>query len=157
MKKILVIVGMLLATGGLLWGAWQLAAPARLPQADAETFARANQLYANGQYAAAVGLYQQLTAQGVKNAEVYYNLGSAYKALGDAKGASQAYADAYALAPRDADIANATGRSGSIVPAFTETEITLAALALVLLGAVMVVGMRHRGGAQARAAQATLQ
>lgn len=137
-------LGAFVLMGALLWGAYQLAAPTPVSQADAETFARANQLYANGQYAAAAGLYQQLTAQGVKNADLYHNLGNAYKAVGDAKGASEAYADAYALAPREVDIANAAGRNSGIVPVVTESEIALAALALTMLLALVVVGVRHR-------------
>ena len=104
MKTALIAVGMILLAGALVFGAMQLTAPTTLPNADAQTFARANQMYEKGQYAAAVNLYQQLVTQGVENADVYYNLGRAAQAAGDAKLAGDAFAQAYTLAPRDEQI-----------------------------------------------------
>lgn len=144
MKKILIGLCAVLLAGALLWGASVLAAPAPLPNADAETFARANQLYEKGQYAAAVNLYEQLIAQGVENADVYYNLGSASKAMGDAKQAGEAFAHAYMLAPRDADIAQAANASSGMIPAMTPNEVALVALAFTMLLSAVVLMMRQR-------------
>jgi tetratricopeptide (TPR) repeat protein len=133
MKKIIGWgIGLVLLAGALLWGAVQLAAPTQVSQADAETFARANQLYEKGQYAAAANLYQQLVAQGVENADVYYNLGAAFKASGDAQGARQAFARAYELAPRDAQIAEAANAANGFFPALTQNETALGALVLAM-------------------------
>ena len=149
MKTGLIALGMILLAGALLFGAMQLTAPTTLPNADAQTFARANQMYEKGQYAAAVNLYQQLVTQGVENADVYYNLGRAAQAAGDAKLASDAFAQAYTLAPRDEQIVQAAHASGGMFPALTQNEIVLAAMGLVALLAVLVVTM-HRRPAQAQ-------
>jgi hypothetical protein len=53
----------------------QLTAPRPMTEADRATFARANQLVEAGQVAAAVNLYEQLSAQGIVNADLLYNLG----------------------------------------------------------------------------------
>lgn len=146
MKKILGWgIGLVLISGALLWGAMQLAAPTQVSQADAETFARANQLYEKGQYATAVNLYQQLVAQGVENADVYYNLGAALKASGDAKGASQAFERAHALAPRDSQIAQAANAANGFFPALTQNETALGALVvtMALALAALIVLERH--------------
>lgn len=138
-------LGALAVTGLVLWGAWQLAAPAPIAKADADTFARANQLYQNGQFAAAAQLYQQMIANGVNSADVYYNLGTALKASGDAKGASEAFAAAYALAPRDAQIAQAANAVSGFLPALTQNETALGGLALAMgLGfAILIVLERY--------------
>ncbi|RIK25676.1 MAG: hypothetical protein DCC52_11020, partial [Chloroflexi bacterium] len=112
---------------------------------DAETFARANQLYQNGQYAMAAQLYQQAIANGGDNAAAYYNLGVARKASGDVKGANAALAQAYALAPRDAQIAQAFGAPAQWVPALSANELALTALlaATALAFALLIVLERH--------------
>ena len=48
----------------------QLTAPRPMTEGDRATFARANQLVEAGQVAAAVNLYEQLSAQGIVNASV---------------------------------------------------------------------------------------
>lgn len=144
-KWILLGLGALFVTGALLWGGMQLAAPTQISQVDAETFARANQLYQNGQYATAAQLYQQVLANGGDSAEVYYNLGAALKASGDAKGASQAFERAHELAPRDAQIAQAANAIQGIFPPLTPNEMALAALTLAmgLAFILLVVLERH--------------
>ena len=141
--KILLGLGALLVAGALWWSAMQLSAPTQVSETAAQTFARANQLYQNGSYAAAAELYQQLSAQGIENAELYYNLGSAYRALGDAKQANDAYAHAYTLAPRDSEIANAAGIS-SALPPLTQNETALALLTVTfgLTAAALVLRRR---------------
>ncbi len=146
MKKwILLGLGGALVMGALLWGALQLAAPTQVSSTDAETFARANQLYQNGQYAMAAQLYQQAIANGGDNAAAYYNLGVARKASGDVKGANAAFAQAYALAPRDAQIAQAVGAPAQWIPALTPNELALTALltATGLAFAILIVLERH--------------
>ncbi len=144
MKTVLIAIAMILLAGALVIGAMQLTAPTTLPNADAQTFARANQMYEKGQYAAAVNLYQQLLAQGVENADVYYNLGRAAQAAGDAKLAEGAFAQAYTLAPRDEQIAQAAHASSGMIPALTQNEIALAALGFVALLSALVLTMRRR-------------
>ena len=53
-----------------------------MAEADRATFARANQLAEAGQLAAALNLYEQLSAQGIVNADLFYNLGQTYAQLG---------------------------------------------------------------------------
>jgi tetratricopeptide (TPR) repeat protein len=53
----------------------------------AETFARANQHYQRGEFAAAEEIYRRLADAGVRSGEIYYNLGNAcykQKKLGEA-------------------------------------------------------------------------
>jgi tetratricopeptide (TPR) repeat protein len=71
---------------------------------DARAMTAANELFAAGHYAEAAQMYEQLIAQGAQDAALYYNLGNATLALGDAGRAVAAYERAAALAPRDADI-----------------------------------------------------
>lgn len=146
MKKLLLLgLGVLGVTAVMIWGAWLVAAPAPIGQADAETYARANQLYQNGQFGTAAALYQQMIANGANGADVYYNLGLALKASGDAKGASEAFASAYTLAPRDAQIAQAANAVNGLLPALTQNETALAGLALTmaLAFAVLIVLERY--------------
>lgn len=146
MKKILLMgVSALLVMGVMAWGALQLAAPTQVSSTDAETFARANQLYQNGQYAMAAQLYQQAIANGGDDAAAYYNLGVARKASGDVKGATAAFTQAYALAPRDVQIAQAFGAPAQWVPALSSNELALTALlaATALAFALLIVLERH--------------
>ena len=76
-----------------------------MTEADRATFARANQLVEAGQVAAAVNLYEQLSAQGIVNADLFYNLGQAYAQLGKTNQAIEYYARAAQIAPRDGQIA----------------------------------------------------
>lgn len=144
-KWFLFALGALALTGALVWGAMQLAAPTPIAQSDVETFARANQLYQNGQFATAAQLYQQVIANGGESADVYYNLGVALKAVGDAKGANAAFARAYELAPRDAQIAQAANVAEPLVPPWTQNEMALGAmvLAMALAFAAIIVLERH--------------
>lgn len=78
-----------------------LSATAATPE---ETFAQANQFCEQGQYAAAVDLYQKLLAAGKVSPALYYNLGIAYVRSGQAGQAVVALRHAERLAPRDPDI-----------------------------------------------------
>jgi len=141
MKKLAIGLGSMLGVFALVGIAWYMMTPSALPAADAQTFASANQLAAQGNYRAAETLYQQLVNAGVNNADVYYNLANTQTALGDAAHAADSYARAYALAPRDAQIAQ-TAHSRSIP--LTQNEIALLALAAVSLLAILLVRARRR-------------
>lgn len=67
-------------------------------------FERGNTAYAAGDMAAAVSAYEELVASGVENAEVFYNLGSAFYHLGDPGRAVLNYERAVGL-DRDFDAA----------------------------------------------------
>ena len=125
----------------------QLTAPRPMPDADRATLVRANQLAAAGQVAAAVNLYEQLSAQGIVNADLFYNLGQAYTQLGKTKLATEAYARAAQLAPRDGQIAERLKQAGlttrSALP-LTTNELLLGALLLANIIAVLFV-WRRRG------------
>jgi hypothetical protein len=71
---------------------------------DQETLHVANQLYANGDYAGAAQLYQQLVDADIRNADLYYNLGNAYFQMDDMGRAILNYTRAQRLAPRDDSI-----------------------------------------------------
>jgi len=124
----------------------QLTAPRPMSAADRATFARANQLTEAGQLAAAVNLYEQLSAQGVVNADLFYNLGQAYSQLGKTNQAVEYYTRAAQLAPRDGQIAERLKQAGvstrSVVP-LTSNELMLGALLLASVIAVVFVGRRH--------------
>jgi tetratricopeptide (TPR) repeat protein len=124
----------------------QLTAPRPMSAADRATFARANQLVEAGQAAAAVNLYEQLSAQGIVNADLFFNLGQAYSQLGKANQAVEYYTRAAQLAPRDGQIAERLKQAGvstrSVVP-LTSNELMLGALLLSCVVAVLFVGRRH--------------
>jgi tetratricopeptide (TPR) repeat protein len=124
----------------------QLTAPRPLGEADRATFARANQLVETGQAAAAVNLYEQLSAQGIDNADLFYNLGQAYSQLGKTNQAVEYYTRAAQLAPRDGQIAERLKQAGvstrSVAP-LTSNELMLGALLLASVVAVLFVGRRH--------------
>ena len=148
---VILLVVMLAIAIGL---AAQLTAPRPAAEADRATFARANQLAEAGQIAAAVNLYEQLSAQGIVNADLFYNLGQAYAQLGRANQAVEYYARAARLAPRDGQIAERLKQGGvstrSMVP-LTSNEFMLGALLLANVVAVLFV-WRRRGLAAQRAA-----
>lgn len=102
MKRLtlLILVISLAGLGALVY----LNRPAATDAADAQTMRVANQLYANGQYAEATQMYEQLVEAGGRNADVYYNLGNAYYQQGDMAGALLNFRRAQQLDPRDADI-----------------------------------------------------
>jgi len=112
MKTIGFFVLSIILLAGLAGAAMRLAAPSPLAAADRETFERANQLYEAGNYAAAASLYEQLTAKGIANPDLFFNLGSAYAQTGRNEQAAEAYARAAQLAPRDAQIAGRVGQPG---------------------------------------------
>jgi tetratricopeptide (TPR) repeat protein len=124
----------------------QLTAPRPMAAADRATFARANQLAEAGQLAAAVNLYEQLSAQGVVNADLFYNLGQAYSQLGQTSKGIEYYTRAAQIAPRDGQIAERLKQAGvstrSVVP-LTTNELMLGALLLTSVIAVLFVGRRH--------------
>lgn len=65
------------------------------------TFERANASYEQGDYAGAVNAYEQLIAEGVTHASVFYNLGNAYFRLGNLGAAIANYERALHLDPRN--------------------------------------------------------
>jgi len=140
---VVLLLAMLVASFGLTA---QLTAPRQMTEADRATFARANQLTEAGQLAAAVNLYEQLSAQGVVNADLFYNLGQAYSQLGKTNQAVEYYTRAAQLAPRDGQIAERLKQAGvstrSVVP-LTSNELMLGALLLASVIAVVFVGRRH--------------
>jgi tetratricopeptide (TPR) repeat protein len=85
----------------------QAAAPsaeARRPTAAEEsTFARGNQAYEAGDFAAAVAAYEELLVQGVTGEDLHYNLGNANLKLGRLGPAILNYRRALRADPRDAD------------------------------------------------------
>jgi tetratricopeptide (TPR) repeat protein len=124
----------------------QLTAPRPMAAADRATFARANQLVEAGQAAAAVNLYEQLSAQGIVNADLFFNLGQAYSQLGKTNQAVDYYMRAAQLAPRDGQIVERLKQAGvstrSVMP-LTSNELMLGALLLASVVAVLFVGRRH--------------
>lgn len=124
----------------------QLTAPRQMSAANRTTFARANQLAEAGQVTAAVNLYEQLSAQGAVNADLYYNLGQTYSQLGKTNQALEWYARAAQIAPRDGQIAERLKQAGytarSAVP-LTSNELLLGALLLANVIAVVFVGRRR--------------
>jgi len=146
MKKIGFIVLSIILLAGLTGIAIRLAAPSPLAAADRETFERANQLYQAGNFAAAASLYEQLTAKGVANPDLFFNLGNAYAQSGKTEQAAEFYARAAQLAPRDAQIADRVGQASEIlrlpVP-LTGDELALGGLLVTCTLALALVGGRH--------------
>ncbi len=93
-----------------------------------------------------MNLYEQLSAQGLVNADLFYNLGQAYSQLGKANQAVAYYTRAAQLAPRDGQIAERLKQAGvstrSVVP-FTSNELMLGALLLSCVVAVLFVERRR--------------
>ena len=147
MKRLGLVI-LLVAMLAVAFGATaQLTAPRQMTEADRATFARANQLYEAGQVAAAANLYEQLGAQGIVNADLFYNLGQAYSQLGKANQAAEYYTRAAQIAPRDGQIAARLKQAGistrSVVP-LTTNELMLGALLLANGIAVLFI-WRRRG------------
>ena len=140
---VILLLAMLAVSFGLTA---QMTAPRPMTETDRATFARANQLAEAGQLAAAVNLYEQLSAQGLVNADLFYNLGQAYAQLGQANQAIEYYTRAAQLAPRDGQIAERLKQAGyaarSAVP-LTTNELLLGALLLANVIAVLFVGRRR--------------
>ena len=74
-------------------------------QEESLQFEQANQLYRNGSYAPAAGMYEQVVANGFESPSLYYNLGNAYFKLKNIPAAILNYERAKRLAPHDEDIA----------------------------------------------------
>ncbi|MBI4976381.1 MAG: tetratricopeptide repeat protein [Spirochaetes bacterium] len=72
---------------------------------DAAEYNSANAMYAKGKYEAARDGYSALIAKGVRDAEVFYNLGNTYFRLNDLGRAVLNYSRAARLNPDDADVA----------------------------------------------------
>ncbi len=143
---VILLIGMLVAAFGLTA---RLTAPRQMTDADRATFARANQLVEAGQIAAGVNLYEQLSAQGIVNADLFYNLGQAYTQLGKINQGIEYYARAAQIAPRDGQTAEQLKQSGfgnrSFMP-LTTNELFLGALLLANVIAVLFI-WRRRGRA----------
>lgn len=146
MKKIGFVVLSIILLAGLTGIAMRLASPSPMAAADRETFERANQLYQAGNYTAAASLYEQLTAKGIANPDLFFNLGNAYMQAGMTEQATESYARAAQLAPRDAQIAGRLEQSGETlrlpVP-LTSNELAQGALLMTCALALALVGSRH--------------
>jgi len=140
---VILLLAMLAVSFGLTA---QMTAPRPMTETDRATFARANQLAEAGQLAAAVNLYEQLSAQGLVNADLFYNLGQTYGQLGQTSKGNEYYTWAGQIAPRDGQIAERLKQAGlptrSVVP-LTTNELMLGALLLASVIAVLFVGRRH--------------
>jgi tetratricopeptide (TPR) repeat protein len=143
---VIILAGLVLLIG---FGIAVLATPRPAP-VDAQALAAANELVAAGHPAEAAQMYEQMIAQGARDAALYYNLGNAYFLQGDASRAMAAYEQAAALAPRDADIranlALAQEQAGRQMswPAATDIAtrwLTVDELALLALGAWLALGL----------------
>lgn len=153
MKTIGFIALSIILLAGLAGAAMRMAAPSPLPEADHETFERANQLYQAGSYAAAASLYEQLAAKGIAAPELFFNLGSAYAQLGKTEQAAEFYARAAQLAPRDSQIAERLEQAGETLPMpvpLTVNELAVGALVLSCILALALV--RGRRGLLSRRA-----
>ena len=67
-------------------------------------FEQANQLYRNGEYQKAAGLYEQILLNGYENTVLHFNLGNTYFKLRRWPAAILSYERAKRLAPNDEDI-----------------------------------------------------
>ncbi len=103
MKRLWYVLLLLLAIGGAAF-LFLVSRPAPAPAADAQTLRVANGLLESGQAADATLMYEQLVSQGIRSADVYYNLGNAYFSQGNLGQAILNYRRAQALAPRDEDV-----------------------------------------------------
>ena len=74
-----------------------------LPLMLISLFSSANAAYKAAQYDKAIEAYSQVRAQGLENAELYYNLGNAHYKLGHTSQAILNYERALKLQPTDED------------------------------------------------------
>lgn len=81
-----------------------LPALAQEPISPTQVMLTANRAYEAGDYLGAAAGYEALVSYGLRNADVYYNLGNAYFKHGDLGRAILNYRRAYRLDPRDGDI-----------------------------------------------------
>jgi tetratricopeptide (TPR) repeat protein len=92
MLAVLIIIGLVMTN--------QPATTATSP----EMIQTANDAYEASQFAVASQIYQQLVDQGIKNSDLYYNLGNSYFKQGEIGRAILNYRRAMKLNPHDADI-----------------------------------------------------
>jgi hypothetical protein len=144
--RIGLIVGAVALVGLSVLAALMLALPGRVSTADTETFARANQLYSNGNFEAAKAMYLQLVDTGIENADLYHNLGVTYTALGEANQAEIMFAKSRELAPRE--LYGRQSRSNGLP--FTQNEMALGALVLVGMLAIGLIVVRTFTGSVTR-------
>ncbi len=124
--------------------------------AEVQAFSAANSLYEAGNYQQAAQIYQQLLDQGVKDGDLYYNLGSAYYMQGELGHAIVNYQRAAELSPRDEDIrsnlALAQSQVGSPFPDEAPTPVesladltgrwlSLNEIAIIALGLWFLLGL----------------
>lgn len=76
---------------------------------------RGNDAYAHGDYAGAIDEYEHLVELGVRDADVFYNLGTAYARAGRQGRAIAAFERALRIRPGDSEAAEALERSRQIV------------------------------------------
>src|SRR5713101_7431323 len=75
-----------------------------LAQEASLQFGQANQLYRDGKYEKAAGVYEQIINNGYEGAALYYNLGNAYFKLKNIPSAILSYERARRLDPHDEEI-----------------------------------------------------
>lgn len=97
----------------LLFG---LAYGGRAQDSAADLAQQANVLYEQGDYAAALGIYETLSMAGVYDSALYYNMGQIYLAMQDSGRALLQFRRAQQAAPRDVELnlALAQTRAGRI-------------------------------------------
>jgi tetratricopeptide (TPR) repeat protein len=116
----------------------------------------ANQRYETGNYDEAIAGYEDIIAMGVRNSDVYYNLGNAYFKQGDMGRAILNYRRAQRLDPPDTDIAAnlALARTQTVdklevppegvlinIVEIAEEWLTLNQAALLALGLWLLIGV----------------
>jgi len=77
-----------------------------IAQTPPELYNEASVLYKANQFTEAAAVYEKITAQGYRSAEVYYNLGNCYYKMHNTGKAILNYERALKLAPDDEDIAH---------------------------------------------------
>lgn len=73
-------------------------------EATASLYNQANHFYSQGQFANAIRLYEQALNSGIKNSDLYYNLGNAYYKSGDSGRAMVFWLRAERLNPGNPDL-----------------------------------------------------
>jgi len=99
--------------------------PAFADDALVALYEQGNDAYNRGEFQKAISLYEQALATGVRNSNLYYNLGNAYYRAGDTGRASLNWHRAERLNPRDPDVrANVEliEKSGEISPSLKEKQ-----------------------------------
>jgi tetratricopeptide (TPR) repeat protein len=117
---------------------------------DLDTFNKANTVYKQGDYKAAIKLYEEIVVSGYVSPAVYYNLGNAYMKSGQLGRSLVTYERALRLQPRDSDLkANVTFARNRIQTPEPEAvkksifphlkEVTMDEIVLILT--VLIVGI----------------